>query len=491
MRAAGVALCGIVLAAGAQVESTRRVSSFETMADFEGIRTEGATLRRVAAHATEGRFALEGRFGAGEEARIEIPVRAGDWRGYGSLVLDATNTSGEPVMFSVEVRDQAGAGTAGRTWWELAPAEMGSFSLSLNAPPPLKMGMEGEPPVGAFRILEADHKPVDLARIAAVRISMSKLTEPRTVVFDNLRLGPAVSYEKIVDRFGQYTRADWPGKLKSEAELKARLADEQAELKARPAMPDRDEYGGWAAGPKLKAAGYFRTVKRDGKWWLVTPNGHLFFSLGMDCVNPSEGATRVEGREQMFEWLPGEGDPLAAHFQVSRRRATAGAGNQRPPRLFDFYAANLERKYGPDWYGSWEATTMARLTAWGFNTIGNWSDRRVYDLKKVPYVGTLSIHGPMEQLANIPPFPVLKIYDTFDPRFPEAVDQSLRSLAGEGATTRGSSDISWTMSCPGGSCGTSARGMRWRLRRYRSARRRPPSARWLNSSRRATAASKS
>ncbi len=175
MRAAGVALCGIVLAAGTQVESTRRVSSFETVADVEGIRSAGATVRRVAAHATEGRFALEGRFGAGEESRIEIPVRAGDWRGYGSLVLDATNTSGEPVMFSVEVRDQAGAGTVGRTWWELAPGEKASFSLSLNAPPPLKMGMEGEPPVGDFRILEADHQPVDLARIAAVRISMSKL----------------------------------------------------------------------------------------------------------------------------------------------------------------------------------------------------------------------------------------------------------------------------------------------------------------------------
>ncbi len=228
------------------------MSSFETVADVEGIRSAGATVRRVAAHATEGRFALEGRFGAGEESRIEIPVRAGDWRGYGSLVLDATNTSGEPVMFSVEVRDQAGAGTAGRTWWALAPAEMASFSLSLNAPPPLKMGMEGEPPVGDFRILEADHKPVDLARIAAVRISMSKLAGPRTVVFDNLRLGPAVSYEKIVDRFGQYTRADWPGKVKSEAELKAQFADEQAELKARPAMPDRDEYGGWAAGPEAR-----------------------------------------------------------------------------------------------------------------------------------------------------------------------------------------------------------------------------------------------
>ena len=34
---------------------------------------------------------------------------------------------------------------------------------------------------------------------------------------------------------------------------------------------------------------------------------------------------------------------------------------------------------------------MARLDRWGFNTIGNWSDRRLYDLKEVPYVGTLSI----------------------------------------------------------------------------------------------------
>ena len=58
---------------------------------------------------------------------------------------------------------------------------------------------------------------------------MSKLPKPRTVVFDNFRLGPAVSYEKIVDRFGQYTRADWPGKAKSDADLKAQLAADKME----------------------------------------------------------------------------------------------------------------------------------------------------------------------------------------------------------------------------------------------------------------------
>ena len=106
--------------------------------------------------------------------------------------------------------------------------------------------------------MRVDHKPVDLAKIAAVRISMSKLSGPRTVAFDNFRLGPAVSYDKIVDRYGQYTRADWPGKVKTDADLKAQLAEEQAALEAHPVIADRDEYGGWASEPKLEATGKVR-----------------------------------------------------------------------------------------------------------------------------------------------------------------------------------------------------------------------------------------
>jgi len=433
MRAAGLVFCGIMLVAVAQAESTRLVCSFETAADVQGIKGTGARALRVTVHATEGRYALEVRFEAGEESRIEIPVRAGDWRGYGSVGLDATNTSGEPVLFSVEVRDQAGAATVGQAGCELAPGEKASYALSLNAPRPRKRGMMGEPPVGDFRMLESDHHPVNLARIAAVRVSMSKLSGPRTVVFDNLRLGPGVSYEKIMDRFGQYTRRDWPAKVKSEADLKAQLAEEQADLKARPALPDRDEYGGWAAGPKLEATGYFCTVKRDGKWWLVTPSGHLFFSLGLDAIDVNEGGTVVEGREQMFEWLPGAGDPLAAHYKAPEEREPGGGDveDRVPGRSFTFYTANLERKYGKDWYGSWQAMTLARMPAWGFNTIANWGDRRLYDLKKVPYVGTVDVRGKVEWITHIPPFPKYRIYDTFDPRFPEMVGQSLRAFAVE------------------------------------------------------------
>ena len=426
-------VCAIAAMTATQVKAEWPLSTFETQDEVASIKASGATVRQVWL-AAEGRSGLEVRFEPLEGGQVEIPVRVGDWRGYGSLELDVTNTSGEPLVFfelSVEVRDQAGAGTVGRNKWELAPGEKASFAMSLNAPPPEKLVMQSELPHDDFAMLESDHKQVDLGRIAVVRISMSKLATPRTVVFDNLRLGPAPTYENIVDRFGQYTSADWPGKVNSEADLKAQLAEEQAELKAEPALADRDEYGGWASGPQLEATGYFRTVKREGKWWLVTPSGHLFFLLGMDTVN-TRGETLVEGREKMFKWLPAQGDPLAAHYSTLTRDAPGGVGTPPQERGYNFYSANLERKYGKDWYNQWQQTALARLRSWGFNTLGG-SDPRLIDLKKMPYTMILWVSGDMEQLTHIPPFPNQgdRVPDTFDPRFPQAVDQSLRAIATE------------------------------------------------------------
>jgi hypothetical protein len=485
MRTAILLLSGMLVATLVQASTTRTVCSFEGPDEVQGIKATRASVRRVAAHATDGQYALEVRFEAGRQSWIEIPVPSKDWRNYGSVGLDATNTSVQEVVFWLEVRDQAGAETRGRTW-ELAPGQSGSFGLSLNAPPPI--GMQGLPPVDGYLLLwHADHEPVDLARIAAVRISMTDLVSPRTVVFDNLRLGPGVSCEKIVDRFGQYTREDWPGKVKDEAELKAQLAEEQAELKARPALAERDEYGGWAAGPQLEATGFFRTVKRDGKWWLVTPNGHLYFSLGLDLIDATLTGTVVEGREEMFEWLPGEDEPLGAYCtDIGKAAPPPGyTGSGQPvPLAYSFYMANLDRKYGKDWYDSWRAMTLARLPAWGFNAIANGSDRRLFGLKKVPYyVGTLSVRGEMEQLSHTPPFPELRTYDSFDPRFAAAVDRSLR-----GAAAR--RDDPWLVGyfvdneLPWGFVRNDrTHAMHWRLRCCRWGRHRPPSAHSWSSSR--------
>src|SRR5512138_2692279 len=47
---------------------------------------------------------------------------------------------------------------------------------------------------------------------------------------------------------------------------------------------DRDAYGGWT-GRTLAATGRFRVESVDGVWWLVTPDGHPFFSAGVNNIS--------------------------------------------------------------------------------------------------------------------------------------------------------------------------------------------------------------
>ena len=86
----------------------------------------------------------------------------------------------------------------------------------------------------------------------------------------------------------------------------------EAEALRKAAVPtDLDEWGGWSAGPQLKATGWFRTEKLDGRWWLVTPSGHRFWSVGLDCVGP-EASGPLKGQEELFSWRPAATDPLYA-----------------------------------------------------------------------------------------------------------------------------------------------------------------------------------
>ena len=82
----------------------------------------------------------------------------------------------------------------------------------------------------------------------------------------------------------------------------------------------------------------------------------------------------------MFAELPGSGSPLAAHYGYADKRGSLPAERGRRfgyGRSFDFYAANLQRKYGPDYLALWRDMALERLRAWGFNTIGNWSEREL------------------------------------------------------------------------------------------------------------------
>jgi hypothetical protein len=149
----------------------------------------------------------------------------------------------------------------------------------------------------------------------------------------------------------------------------------------------------------------------------------------MNAVSVAAGDTVVEGREHMFQWLPTSQDSLSTHYGISDGATPIGSEIKfAHGRTFEFYAANLERKYGGDWQAHWRLTTLARLRAWGFNTLGNWSDPRLYQERRMPYTATLFVEGV---LAKIPSGSDYwgPMFDPFDPAFAEAVDRSAQNAA--------------------------------------------------------------
>jgi hypothetical protein len=100
----------------------------------------------------------------------------------------------------------------------------------------------------------------------------------------------------------------------------------------------------------FRPTGYFRTAQRWGRWWLVTPDGKPFYSSGVDHVSANPDTDRQSG--------------------------------QCP------YCNTIAAKYPST--TAWAAATVGRLTSWGFNTIGSFSDYSLF-AASMPYTELLSM----------------------------------------------------------------------------------------------------
>jgi hypothetical protein len=232
----------------------------------------------------------------------------------------------------------------------------------------------------------------------------------------------------FIDTFGQYRHKDWPGKVKSVADLTARREAEARELARQPSPKGWDKYGGWAAGPQLKETGFFRTEKVKGKWWLVDPDGRLFFSHGVDCVRMLD-ATPIEERASWFADFPGN-QPEFAAFRSSPY-VLKGHYAGRTPECFSFAGANLLRKYGADWREAYPRLIQQRLRSWGLNTIANWSDAATSRLRRTPYTDTIAsgrtkpIEGSEGYWGKFP--------DVFDPGFADGLRHAMEGKRNDSA----------------------------------------------------------
>jgi len=379
----------------------------------------------------DGRSALKVDFSAAQWPNVYFDAgdKPWDWSAYRGIAVDVYNPGSE--VFAVAMRiDNAGADGMKHcnTGYTMAlPHHWTTFKVRWNtghnAGP--FWGMRGVPIIGAVPL----GTPIDPTKITAFQFFLPDLRAAHTLYFAKVRLiGDGRPLSELVplpfvDRFGQYKHADWPGKLHDESEFAQRRKKEAAELKAHPSVPGRDRFGGAADGPQLKGSGWFRTQKVDGHWWLVTPEGHIFFSIGMNCVGTNE-RTFVTKREAWFDWLPKPDEKPFSQFYGymshvhSMAEPIGGKG-----RTFSFNRANLVRKYGDDWQTDWRNIAYARLRAWGFNTIGNWSQGDVLSHSPMPFVVSLS-SGSVRTIEGARGY-WGHMKDVYDPGFPKAVAHSI------------------------------------------------------------------
>jgi hypothetical protein len=234
--------------------------------------------------------------------------------------------------------------------------------------------------------------------------------QPVTLLFTEIRLSGIPSTNQLVDKFGQSTLRNWADKVKDEADLKAKMARDEQDTTQTPVLPNRDQWGGWKDGPKLEATGRFRTQKLDGRWWIVTPSGTLFLSLGLNNIIAEE-STLTEAREQMFQWLPDEKDPLARFYGKAGMILAGHVGEGS--RTIDFGGLNSFRLYGEAWRENFYKNVERRIPSWGFNTLANWTDDALVQRRKIPYVATTAVWGPSRTLFGAP--------DPFNPVFEETL----------------------------------------------------------------------
>ncbi len=206
---------------------------------------------------------------------------------------------------------------------------------------------------------------------------------------------PLLPKGALIDELGQSTTREWATKTPSFDAMKQRLEKQRAGAFA---WPDKFSKWGGDATRTWTATGFFRTEFRDNRWWFVDPDGHPFWSAGMDCVraNISGITTNLEaGVPKTF--------------------------GEKPD--VNFLGHNLERVFGKAWKTTWDAMVPNLLREFGINTIGNWSDEDTARAAKFPYVMPLPGFHPKQSGTIFREFP-----DVFHPEFEADAKEFSKSL---------------------------------------------------------------
>ena len=353
-----------------------------------------------------------------------------DGRRWKSLALSTELAADQPWRVRIRLRG-AGWQPAHTEWWKDLDIQPGECELRIDT---------------SDLVMCMDSGVLDTLRFDVFQAAPGSELRIRSITPEEH--DGASFWAPRIDRFGQRIAGRWHGKIESQDDLEA---DGGAPLPAPLQADERDAWGGWKSGARFEVTGAFG-LERDaaGAWWLVTPDGNPYLSLGACCTGVGSVSVETFLRESWFEELPGKRGELAEAWRTNPPHGFAGAelyprqwhrgdhAQESDLTFCNFTVANLIRTYGEDWYQKWCDRTAARLDAWGMTSLGCWSD-----------LGFAAAHNrptviPAERIS--PPqwgdllargdavWPVKAVPDAFHPRFEQAVDgcfSGLESLRGE------------------------------------------------------------
>jgi len=147
--------------------------------------------------------------------------------------------------------------------------------------------------------------------------------------------------------------------------------------------PDGDStLDAWGGDERVtvEATGFFRTDKLCERWWIITPDGHPTWSLGVNTINPNGDTDAITGER--------------------------------------LYAEAVDAIYEDD--EAWAEAATTRLKSWGFNTTGAWSSHEL----TLPHMAA----APILYIAGYDWLDGTRS-DWFDPAWPESVEAEAAALA--------------------------------------------------------------
>lgn len=452
--------------------------SFVRPLDVVQVSTEDAWFPELTAETTpEGAILRRLSFNNAAQPTLSLEPQDGvwDWTGQRTMTLRLRNAMEWDLTLHVRIESGDGQALEARIGLPTGPTQ--TLAVPLQATSPEAWGMRAGPPMpwsqGGRRLLVATQVQgeISLDRVRAVKVYLRNPDVPQHILLGQFGVSASdelvTAYQGLVDGYGQYTRRAWGDKINADSQLRRLLDNASAALDSwNRQLPERDRFGGLRGGARFEATGFFRTEKQAERWYLVTPDGHPFFSLGVNAVSRQHSQTYVQGREVMFQSLPAPHEPLALFYGQGDSRTGVMATRERQfahGRWFDFYSANRYRVQAeqacerhepcapcrtrqslPDAErrdetaclvlrtqavnALWPEQTLARLQAWGFNTLGNWSDAELHEQPRMPYVLPLSIAG---DYASIPTGHDWwgAMPDPFDPRFAMAAERAVAIAA--------------------------------------------------------------